>query len=110
VSLNAQPLQLYEQIMTKLPHLGRPLSVGFRKKMEGLGSTDLHAKSHKVHTHPPSLLNSSLADPRLGLVLCRARCRAVARPSLGGLARAHHPHLPAHPSQVATPLSAPRSG
>jgi hypothetical protein len=50
VSLNAQPLQLYEQIMTKLPHLGRPLSVGFRKKMEGLGSTDLHAKSHKVNT------------------------------------------------------------
>ena len=39
VSLDHQGFTLYDQIMARLPHLPRPLVVGFRKKMEGLGSS-----------------------------------------------------------------------
>ena len=40
-SLDNQPITLYDQIMARLPQLPRPLAIGFRKKMEGLGSNDL---------------------------------------------------------------------
>ena len=48
VSLNQQPLTLYDQIMAKLPQLPRPLVVGFRKRMEGIGSSPEVAKAQRV--------------------------------------------------------------
>lgn len=39
VGLDHEALLLYDHIMARLPHLPRPLVVGFRKKMEGLGSS-----------------------------------------------------------------------
>eukprot|EP00952_Eustigmatos_sp_NYUAD-ZCMA_P001763 7887-Eustigmatos_ZCMA.PRE.1 len=38
ISLNGMPLTLYDQVMAKLPQLPRPLAVGFRRKMEGVGN------------------------------------------------------------------------
>jgi len=39
-SLDNQPIHLYDQIMAKLPQLPRPLTIGFRKKMEGIGGNE----------------------------------------------------------------------
>ena len=38
ISLDHQALTLYDQIMAKLPHMSRPMAIGFRKKMEGIGN------------------------------------------------------------------------
>lgn len=46
-------MHLYDQIMAKIPHLGRPLAIGFRRKMEGLGNTHLEPRDHsKVGSRP----------------------------------------------------------
>ena len=39
VSLDHEALTLYDHVMARLPHLPRPLVVGFRRKMEGIGSS-----------------------------------------------------------------------
>lgn len=39
VGLDHEPHALYDHIMARLPRLPRPLVVGFRKRMEGLGSS-----------------------------------------------------------------------
>lgn len=53
VSINQAPMHLYDQIMAKIPHLGRPLAIGFRRKMEGLGNTHLEPREHsKVGSRP----------------------------------------------------------
>jgi hypothetical protein len=59
VSLDHEALPLYDQIMARLPHLPRPLVVGFRKKMEGLGSAS--------PSSPPGALLGKHGAARSGL-------------------------------------------
>lgn len=40
VSLDHQAMALYDLVMARLPSLPRPLVVGFRRRMEGMGSTE----------------------------------------------------------------------